>query len=137
MDPDPAPTEPLAAPSPPEAPPTSGLPETANVITWKEMVADRDAVRHAGDGGGRVVAVSLPPPVEVGSAVELVGELIVGPMGIREGGAIQLVPTPFWGWSPPQADREGADGYTTLEAPVGVTLDAQGSGGMLTATVRG
>lgn len=118
-------------------PASSGLPATANVITWKEMVADRDAVRHPGDGGGRVVTISVPPPVEVGTPVELVGELIVGPMGIHEGGLIQLVPTPFWGWSPPQAEREGAEGYTTLQAPEGVTLDAQGSGGMLTATVHG
>jgi Protein of unknown function (DUF3604) len=122
-------------PSPPPEPPE--LPPTANRATYEEMRADRDAQRGPGDGGGTLRwRGPAPDPVTAGSPVELQLELEVGPAGIAEGGVITFLPSPFWGWSPPQIRSEGGDGYTEVAAPPGVRLELVEAQGMLLATVR-
>ena len=113
------------------------LPPTANRATFEEMTADLAAPRHPSDGGGTVRRVDGPESVEVGAPIALGVELEVGPLGIAEGGAITLLPSPFWGWTPPQAEVEGGPGYTSIAGPDGVILEPVAVGGMLIATVRG
>ena len=53
-----------------------------------------------------------------------------GPHGIAEGGTLFLLPSPFWGWDPPQLQVSVAAGYTEVtganEAPAIIkAADAQ------------
>lgn len=132
------PTElPEPGPSSAAEPGAGAAPPGSRPQTHQEMVADRDAVRHPGDGGGSWRAVELPPPVSVGAAVQLVAEYVAGPHGIAEGGALTLIPSPFWGWSPPQDRQPGAPGFTELAAPDGITLSTRAGGGQLQAVIGG
>lgn len=113
------------------------IPATANRETWAEMTADLAAPRSAADGGGTLTARSAPARVEAGAPIALEVELEVGPEGIAVGGVISVIPSPFWGWTPPQTSAPGAPGYTTLSAPDGVQLALEDFGGLVLATVRG
>lgn len=132
-------------PAPPTEPPLlNRAPPTANRATYREMWADAHAARSPGDGGGgvRVPADAHDPDdVPVGAPVTLTAELEVGAHGIAVGGAISVIPSPFWGWPPPYVGPDAGPGRTTLRAPDGVTLDPEavgsGEGGMLIATVGG
>lgn len=101
------------------------------------MQRDRAAPRHPSDGGGTVHKVDGPDTVGAGELVSLGIELVVGPAGIATGGAITLLPSPFWGWSPPQAEAPGAPGWTIVTGPEGAGLVTTAVDGMLIATVRG
>jgi hypothetical protein len=64
-------------------------------------------------------------PVAVGriGRYEIIYE--VGPHGITQGGAVYLLPSPFWGWSGPQTDNPDLPGYTVVETSAdGVELEA-------------
>jgi hypothetical protein len=50
-------------------------------------------------------------------------EWTAGASGLEPPGAIALQISPFWGWSPPQADRPGMAGYTTLTRPEGASVE--------------
>lgn len=130
------------APDPPAGPARPAaemapLPATARRDTWEEMTRDAAAPRHPGDGGGRLVELAPPTPGPAGSPVALQATLEVGPEGIAVGGAVQVIVSPFWGWSPPQASSSAADGFTVLEGPEGVWFEPRAGGGMLQGTVRG
>ncbi len=120
----------------PTPPAPSDAPPTARMQTYQEMVADRDAPRHPGDGGGTWRALQ-PVRTQVGQRVSVPTELEVGPHGIDLGGALVVVPSPFWGWSAPQGKQPEAPGYTTFTGPEGVTFDLQPAGGQLRAVVGG
>ncbi len=132
-----------AAPEPDPPPPPEGFPgergapPTARMDTAREMWADLRAPRHVSDGGGRLRAVGAPEQLEAGSPIELALVYEVGEHGVAEGGGLYLLPSPYWGWSPPQhLDPQGA-GYTTVRAPEAVDFELQAVAGMLVATVRG
>ncbi|MBM3985985.1 MAG: DUF3604 domain-containing protein [Planctomycetes bacterium] len=44
--------------------------------------------------------------------------------GVQEGGMVFFQAPPFWGWSDPQVDDPQAPGFTTLQGPPGLELDA-------------
>ncbi len=127
-----------APPAPDAAPATApAAPPTARTLTDADLRADRDAARHPGDGGGRLVDVVAPGPLPVGSPIEIALTYEAGPQGVAAGGSVQLVASGFWGWTPPQDAAPGAPGYTLLEAPDGVALETRAAAGTLFATVRG
>ncbi|HHO54370.1 MAG TPA: DUF3604 domain-containing protein [Deltaproteobacteria bacterium] len=133
----PAPGAPAPGAPTPRAAGDAVLGPGARPQTHREMVLDRDASRHPGDGGGSWRGVALPGPVEVGSPVQLVAEYVAGPVGIDEGGALTLIPSPFWGWSPPQGHTPDEPGFTVIEAPDGIVLQPRSGGGQLSVTVGG
>ncbi|GIW40232.1 MAG: hypothetical protein KatS3mg076_0809 [Candidatus Binatia bacterium] len=92
---------------------------------------DLAAKRHPSDGGGRAwidAERSTPSPVEAGSVGHWLVVYEAGPLGIAEGGRIFFFPSPFWGWSPAQADDPEAPGYTEVrtDAP-GLRLEVETS----------
>jgi len=83
------------------------------------MREDLAAERHPRDGGGRAWLERGPDqaPFAVAKTPDrfrLVYE--VGPRGIARRGVIFFTPSPFWGWSQPQAEHPDAPGYTVVEA---------------------
>ncbi len=113
-------------------------PPTAQLVTYREMWADLLAVRHSADGGGRLWLEGGPRTVVAGSTERFELGFEVGPLGIAEGGALHFLPSPFWGWSPPQSEVEAAPGFTEVQLDVpGVRLEPRSAGGQLTWTVRG
>jgi len=92
-------------------------PPTARWRQVEDLKAGQAAVVHAADGGGTatLVAADSTQAVRAGERGSYVLQLIVGEHGIAAGGGIYLMPDPFWGWSPPQAQRADAPGYTTVE----------------------
>jgi hypothetical protein len=75
------------------------------------------ATRHPADGGGRAWLEQAPGDPQVAIAgtpgrFTLVFE--VGPEGISTDGMIQLLVSPFWGWSTPQVEIPELYGYTTV-----------------------
>jgi hypothetical protein len=101
------------------------------------MRADATAARHASDGGGALRWETDPGQLVAGSIATFHFRLEVGPHGIADGGAIWLVPSPFWGWSRPQDVDVDSPGYVALAGPDGVAFETQLHGGMLSAVVRG
>jgi len=106
----------------------------AKLETHWLALAERDAHRAAGDGGGRgwlseVISIegdAAPrtiwtraesdgerPSVPASSFHRFVIHYEVGPEGIAEGGLIFLSPEAFWFWSPAQAQSNEAPGFTT------------------------
>jgi len=110
---------------------------TARTATDRDLRADRDAVRHPGDGGGHLVLAPPPPPLPVGSPVSLEVTWEAGPEGVALGGSVQLVVTGFWGWSPPQDTDPEGPGFTRVEGPEGVVFETHHGAGTLFATVGG
>jgi len=96
----------------------SAYPPTAKVALHEEYLADLAAKRDASDGGGSARLV-LPEgedgSVTAGGRGRWRFEYRAGELGIARGGSLQLLVSPYWGWSPPQPFEEGAPGYTTLE----------------------
>lgn len=68
---------------------------------------------HPADGEG-TVTLTPATPVPAGAWGSWTVGWIAGPSGLRTGGGVVLQVSPFWGWSPPQASRPGAPGYTTV-----------------------
>jgi hypothetical protein len=111
----------------------------AKLDTQKSLVDDLAATRHPSDGGGRAFFDPGSPIVaRAGERILLALTYEAGPLGIAEGGALFLEPSPFWGWDSPQTDMEGAPGATevTTEAQ-GVSLETSALGGLLAIHVRG
>jgi len=122
-----------------------------------ELLADLEAPRHAGDGGGRAWIESLERLVvdRRESAVEATFEpassvvvasrarvrigFEVGPHGIAEGGAIYLQSSPFWDWEPAQTDVPDLGGYASASTSApGVELAPRTyAGGLVAFTVGG
>ncbi|MFT4625261.1 MAG: hypothetical protein ACI8PZ_003929 [Myxococcota bacterium] len=100
---------------------------------------DRDAARHASDGGGAVTLVSVDPQTpRVGDPVRIELLYTAGPLGVAEGGGIELIPPAFWGWSPPQVARIDAPGGCTVETEAdGVRLGLIAAQGTVVANVAG
>ncbi len=101
-----------------------------------------DQVEHPSDGGGRAW-LDLPEGEDGSIAAGYPGSWTIlyeaGELGVAEGGAVYLMISPFWNWSPPQAQYEQGAGYTrvTTEAE-GVELEPQRLDQTLMAiTVRG
>ena len=102
---------PEAAAAPRDGPPHAQW-ETVDALR-----ADRTAVRHASDGGGRAWLEELdgrPPVAVAGTPGRFAIVYEVGPLGVARGGAIHLQ-LPFWYWSTPQAEAPELTGYTTVE----------------------
>jgi hypothetical protein len=82
-----------------------------------QLLEDRAAPRHPSDGGGRAwIETSATADRTVASGR---GRFVVvyeaGRSGIDEGGAVRLIVSPFWHWTPAQTDRGNLPGYTTAE----------------------
>ncbi len=112
----------------------------AKTSIHEELREDLERVRHASDGGGRAfLDEELRAPVMVGSRhrFEIVYE--AGPHGIAEGGTLFLLPSPFWGWDPPQIRISDAPGYTEVETDApGVELETTAPGDdLLAIAIRG
>ena len=67
-----------------------------------------------GEGSARV---SPADPVRAGSWGSWTIEWTAGASGLETPGSVALQISPFWGWSPPQTERPGSAGYTTIDAP--------------------
>ncbi|MEZ4317015.1 MAG: CehA/McbA family metallohydrolase [Myxococcota bacterium] len=120
-------------PSAPETPAFRGRPEVT-----ADLVADRDAVRHASDGGGRVTLVNDPGRLEVAGPGRFELRFEVGPLGIADGGAVVFQSPPFWGWSSPQLEDPAVPGFTTVHLPDGLVSEPfVADQGTLVVPVRG
>jgi len=119
--------------------PRAGLSADAKLETEAMLQDNIAAVRDPSDGGGRAWLVTSEGPHVAGSRqrIEIVFE--AGPLGVAEGGAVFLQPSPFWEWDTPQVAFPEAPGFTEVrDAPGGVELELDDrSEGMLIAWVRG
>lgn len=123
---------PPAEPAPPHPTRDDPNPPTALREQAELLLADRLAVRHPSDGGGRAWIESIESPYEAEDTVIRAGErrrfTIVyeaGDLGVSEGGSVHFMPEPYWGWSVPQSsapDRLGFTSVTTEKS--GVRLEA-------------
>jgi hypothetical protein len=111
----------------------------AKLDTYQNLVEDLKATRHPADGGGRAFLDPESPRVaQAGERIRMALTYEAGPLGISQGGALFLQPSPFWGWDSPQTDREEAPGATKVTTgAVGVSLEPTSFGGLLAIHVRG
>jgi hypothetical protein len=111
----------------------------AKLDTYQSLIEDRAATRHVSDGGGRAFLDPGSPTVaHAGEPIELRLTYEAGPLGIAEGGALYLQPSPFWGWDSPQVERKDAAGGTEVTTDAaGVQLEPKTLSGLLAITVRG
>jgi hypothetical protein len=101
-------------------------PPGAQRAILEEMLRDREAQRHSSDGGGRAwlepVGGGDPAVASTPGRWTIVFE--AGPEGIAEGGAVRLIVSPFWHWSPAQISVPEDLGFTSVETDAeGVELD--------------
>jgi hypothetical protein len=111
----------------------------AKLDTRKSLVDDLKAKRQPADGGGRAVLdPESPRQARAGERIRIALTYEAGPLGIAEGGALFLQPSPFWGWDSPQTDMPEAPGATevTTEAQ-GVRLETTAFEGLLAIHIRG
>ncbi|MFP8875285.1 MAG: hypothetical protein VCB42_12375, partial [Myxococcota bacterium] len=103
----------------------------ARVDTFEMLREDLAYLPDPSDGAGRATLVSPKaaqgvPQVEAASRHRFEILFEAGPLGIAEGGAIYLQPSPFWEWDPPQTEYSQGPGYTTVETDAeGVELTTQ------------
>ena len=131
-----APTASNAAPTPLDL----GLSADARIDTWAMLVEDVEAERHPSDGGGSAwLDLDPSPRVPAASPARLPVVFETGPLGVAEGGAVFLQPSPFWDWDPPQTRYPDAPGYTTVSTDAeGVELEADdATNAFLAVTIRG
>lgn len=125
----------------PDSPPTARWELVAGLI------ADRDAVRHASDGGGRAW-LQDDEAVTAGSLASFQIVYEAGELGVAVGGAVTLQTSPFWGWSPAWADgrnelpaewRDTRPGFTevSVSAPGVELLVETFADGLVVAQVQG
>jgi Protein of unknown function (DUF3604) len=111
----------------------------AKIDTERSLVEDLTATRHPADGGGRAFFdPGIPTRARAGEPIALALTYEAGPLGIAEGGALFLQPSPFWGWDSPRtdiADAPGAAGVSTDAE--GVSLETTAFDGLLAIHVRG
>jgi len=111
----------------------------AKLDTHQSLVDDLAATRHPADGGGRAVLDPESQTVaRAGERIRLALTYEAGPLGIAEGGALFLQPSPFWGWDSPQTEVAEAPGATEVETDApGVSLETTALDGLLAIHVRG
>ncbi|MFP6660352.1 MAG: CehA/McbA family metallohydrolase [Myxococcota bacterium] len=102
-----------------------GLSPDAQVESFELIRNDQLEPRHPSDGGGlaRLLTPEAPsgtPRLLAGTAHHFAIEYEAGPLGIAEGGALYLQPSPFWGWDPPQSRFPDGPGYARF------STDAEG-----------
>lgn len=73
-----------------------------------------------GEGSARIL---LADPVQAGSWGSWTIEWTAGASGLETPGSVALQISPFWGWSPPQTERPGSAGYTTIHSLENVRFD--------------
>ncbi|MHC4844735.1 MAG: CehA/McbA family metallohydrolase [Planctomycetota bacterium] len=98
-------------------------PFTARRDILAGMAADVAYERHPSDGGGAATLVledGDDGSVMAGDSRSWTLRYEAGELGISEGGVVYLQVPAFWGWSTPQVEAPGYDGYTT------VTTEAEG-----------
>ncbi len=104
------------------------LPPTARPETLSELRRAHAEERSPSDGGGRAWLEFAPgeePRVRIRERRRWTIVYEAGPFGIAAGGFVRLTVSPFWGWSPPQAERDDDFGFTTAETEAeGVELEA-------------
>jgi hypothetical protein len=87
----------------------------ANRALVAELAADRVRPRHPADGGGRAWLEEGPPG---GARASEPGRFVfvyeAGTLGIAAGGTLLFQVPPYWGWSTPQVEEEGAPGWTEV-----------------------
>jgi hypothetical protein len=108
----------LAEEEPSSRPPALNFPPGANPDIVEGLREFLEMPRHPSDGSGR--AWIEQPPDEPDYAIAGVpGRFFlgfeVGPHGIAEGGYIDFLVSPFWGWSTPQVELPDYPGYTTVD----------------------
>ena len=115
-----------------------GLSADAKLETEAMLREDVATARDPSDGGGRAWLTSESGGHTAGSSQRLELVFETGPMGIAEGGAILLQPSPFWEWDDPQTSFPDAPGFTEVtDLPPGVDLDLDDhTPGMLVAWVE-
>jgi len=104
-----------------------------------ELVAElraAQAIAHdPADGGGRAwidTAASSAGAPMVSSPGNWTIVYEAGPLGIADGGMIVFLPSPFWGWSPPQTFDEAAPGFTRVTTNAqGVALETDSAAGQM------
>ncbi len=111
----------------------------AKLDTQKSLVEDIAASRHPADGGGRVFFdPGISRIARAGERIRLALTYEAGPLGIAEGGALFLQPSPFWGWDSPQTEMGEAPGATDVATDAqGVSLEPTALDGLLAIHVRG
>jgi hypothetical protein len=87
------------------------------------------------DGHGTARLLS-PRAVRCGSWGSWTVEWVAGPPGLAAGGGVVLQVPPFWGWTPPQVDRPGTPGYTTLRATGAAVFDVAVGAVAMTVVAR-
>jgi len=131
------PTTPTPAPSRVDNP----SPPTAVWSTVEDLKSGRDAHHAPSDGGGTAQLVLQPEEeavVQVSTPHTWTIDFTVGPEGIEAGGAIFLMPEPFWGWSNPQTRTPERLGFTSATTDAeGVNLATTAVGPLFQATVGG
>ena len=112
---------------------------SAKLDTVASLLEDLAAPRHPSDGGGRAWLDGEVDPVVAGRSGRYRIIYEAGPEGIAVGGALYLLPSPFWGWSGAQAETPEFPGYTVVEtSAAGIELDAfTADGQLLVITVGG
>ncbi|MCP3983717.1 MAG: CehA/McbA family metallohydrolase [bacterium] len=123
------------APAPEIRAPESGaapqLPADASFNARPEIVADLRsdiaAVRHPSDGGGMARwdwDGGTAPALVAGESARFPIVFTAGQHGIREGGLLFLMVSPFWGWSGIQLDDPAFPGFTEVETTAaGIQLE--------------
>jgi hypothetical protein len=116
-----------------------GDPPTAQRETLEGLRQAARAPRHAADGGGRAwLEPDSSTPIEAGGRGRWTIAYEVGELGIEVGGFVRLTLSPWWDWSPAQADESAAPGYAVAEcAADGVELAPRASPQGLEWVVRG
>jgi hypothetical protein len=111
----------------------------AKLDTRESLVDDLKAKRQPADGGGRAVLdPESPRQARAGERIRIALTYEAGHLGIAEGGALYLQPSPFWGWDSPQTDMPGAPGATEVTTQArGVRLETTAFEGLLAIHIRG
>jgi hypothetical protein len=123
-------------PAPPETPPSASPlrePSAGSASARRDVVdllrSGAAAARHPADGGGRARLVrdpGQPAWTTRASPDRFRIRYEVGPLGIATGGSVQLLVSPFWGWSTPQVTDPDAPGFTEIFAsPPDIAFRAQ------------
>ena len=119
-------------PSPGASSAVASVSPSAKLETVASLLEDLAAPRHPSDGGGRAWLADEAAPVAVGRPGRYRIIYEAGPHGIADGGALYLLPSPFWGWSGAQTRDPDLPGYTVVSTPVeGVRLDTFSADGQL------
>ncbi|MCK5379323.1 MAG: CehA/McbA family metallohydrolase [Acidobacteria bacterium] len=92
------------------APESETISPSAKLETVQMLLEDLEAPRHPADGGGRAWLDPVPGLYTAGGRGRFSIVYEAGPEGIAEGGAVYFIPSPFWGWSPPQTRDPEASG---------------------------